>query len=259
MNHAMKWTALLALTAGSLVGCTPPPAKTPPVPITRETVPHSRSAATALMVDHTDHFNALVAQMPGSTGAEHRKLLVGVLRELSSILQLANGAEQSPQFMNRIRVIDAAATTAGDQLIPRARMEAVENQAIHSTYAALGEIQTRFLYDDAQLPPMLDIIDQKAQVADGSIGPMHDLDGTEAFRAIQVMVQQITTDMVDRFGIIPVSDQSAAPVAPPAVAPVPATQTTPPPTTEAAPTPPTDAAPATLPATAPATLPTTTP
>jgi hypothetical protein len=147
------------------------------------------------------------------------------------ILQLANGPDQSPQFANRILVIDTAAKTASIPSLPRSRMEAVENEAIQCAYKALVEIQTRYLFDDDQLPPLLDAVNQKADATSSSMGPIHDLDSTEAFRAIQAAVQRITADMAERFGNGPAVDQTPA-VAP---APVPAPTTAPAPTSAPAP------------------------
>jgi hypothetical protein len=170
-----------------------------------------------MLVDHTNAFSQYIDEMPGTGGAEHRRLLVASLDELSKILRLANGSVESPEFINRIGVIDAAEKTASLPSIPRARMEAVENQALHSAYQALSEITTRYLFDDDQLPPLLDAVNDKVSTATGVIGPMHDLDATDAFGAIQAAVQRITDDMVARFTANGPVEQT--PASPPATAP----------------------------------------
>ena len=47
---------------------------------------------------------------------------------------------------------------------------------------------------------MIGAVIDKADTADGVMGPIHDLDATECFRAIQAAVQRISDDMVARFG-----------------------------------------------------------
>jgi hypothetical protein len=212
------------ILACSVVGCETPKPVPPPPPVV-DTFPATRAEAAMQMVDHSKSFDQYVGQMPGGSGAEHRQLLVSSLTELSTILHLANGKIESPEFETRISVINSAAKTASIRSIPRARMEAVENQALQSAYQALIEIQTRYLFDDDQLPPMLDVVGEKMNTALGVIGPMHDLDATEAFRAIDAAVQRITNDMVARFTANgPVEETPAAPVAP---APAPAPTTAP--------------------------------
>lgn len=223
MKHARTWTALLALTAGFLSGCQTAPEPAPTPPATQSAVPDARGAATAMLVDHTRAFNQIVVQMPGGSGAAHRQLLVGALGELSTAIQLANGSTQSPEFANRIAVIDASAKTASIPSIPRARMEAVENEAIRAAYKALNEIASRYLFGDDQLPPMLDAVDKNTDVTVASMGPIHDQESTETFRAIQSVLQRITDDMVERFGTVSAGDTTtvlpAATPAAPAIAP----------------------------------------
>lgn len=221
MNQVSKWTAPVCLAAFSLLGCQPPtPPPAPPPPATPNVVPVSRAESTAMMADHAKLFSQFVAEMPGDSGTAHRQLLVQSLGELSLVLQSANGPEMSPEFDNSIKVIDSSAKTAGDQTIPRARMEAVENEAIQSAAKAMDEIGTRYLYQDDQLPPMLDAVHQKVDSAVTVMGPMHDLDATEAFRAIEAAVQRMTADMEESFGGPPAGEA-------PAVAPTPTPATLP--------------------------------
>jgi hypothetical protein len=193
-------TALFVLLAATLAGCkTSTPAPVAPAPAVME-VPESRSVATAQLVDHAKAFDDIVAQMPGNSGADHRKLLIGALGELSTLLKLANGPVQSPEFANRISVIDEAQKTVGIPSLPYERMTAVENDALHAAAKAFGEIDRRVLFDDDQLPAMIDNLTQKTDAAATVVGPMHDLSAAEAFQSAQLLVKRITDDMQARFG-----------------------------------------------------------
>jgi hypothetical protein len=235
MKHPGKWTALAVVMTATLMGCeTHKPA--PPVRMAPAfSVPDNRSAATAALTERTAAFNDAVGDMPGATGGDHREALTAALDELSKILRLANGPVESPEFANRILVIDSAAKTTANPTIPRTRMEALENEALTAASKALAELTSRYLYDDDQLPPMLDALNTACGTALSTNGPGHDLDATEAFRDVATVVQRINDDMVERFGTSPATDATAPPAAPPASAPT--------------------SAPATEPATAPAAAP----
>jgi hypothetical protein len=78
-------------------------------------------------------------------------------------------------------------------------MGAAENQALLAAAAAVGEINWRYLYDDDQLPPLIDALNTKVSAAEKTIGPMHDLDATETFMALQAVVDRVSADMSERF------------------------------------------------------------
>jgi hypothetical protein len=218
----MKYTtALFALLASTLVGCATPAPKPVAAPPAVTEIPDSRTADTALLVDHAKAFNDIAAQMPGNGGADHRKLLITSLSELSTILKLTNGPVQSPEFANRIAVIDDAQKTVTIPSLPYDRMTAVENAALHAAVKAFEEIQRRVLFDDDQLPPMIENLTQKVDAAATVVGPMHDLSAAEAFQSMQILVKRVTDDMQLRFG------NGEQPPAPAPVTPtVPATPTT---------------------------------
>jgi hypothetical protein len=210
MKHLIASTTLAALV---LAGCreTPKPIVLPPAPPSFS-VPANRAEASAALVDRNAHLIADIAQFPGNNAGEHLAILVPTLDDLSKALQLANGPVQSPEFANRIAVIDSAYATASLVDLPRSRMEAVENQALLATSAALQEIKTRYLYDDDQLPPMLDTVGGDVTAAAASVGPLHDTDATHAFRSIEIAIQRISDDMTERFNV-------GTPLAPPPPAP----------------------------------------
>jgi hypothetical protein len=217
------FVALAGLIAFS--GCdsnAPKPA--PPAP-TQSEIPDSRAAATAQLAEHAKGFNDIVAQMPGHGGAEHRKLLVSALGEVSSILKLAIGPVQSPEFTNRLTVIDGAQQTATTPSLPYDRMIAVENDALQAAAKAFGEINRRALYDDDQLPTLITNLSEKSDAAAKVVGPMHDLSAAEAFQSMQLVVNRVADDMQVRFGSGDQTGQPApmAPMTPAAPAATPAT------------------------------------
>jgi hypothetical protein len=198
-KYAGKWTIAAALMAASLLGCEPRAVIQPAPPAPGFTVPPSQSAATNALVTLTDQFDANVERLPGSSAEDHRQILLALLDGLPKILRLANGSIESPDFHNRVLVIEAARETISDSSIERRRMEAVENQALQAAGPALADIASKYLYDDDQLPPLLAALSDQADAAAGSTGPMHDLDATHAFVAMQAAVDRVTGDMADRF------------------------------------------------------------
>jgi hypothetical protein len=264
MKHAGKWSAVLLLVAGSLVGCETPPVKPKPMPVAAP-VPQTRAEMTQALAQEDADFGTEVAKLPGFSAEDHRETLVMLLDRLPKMLKLINGENESPEFKNRIAVIEAAKATVSSETVERRRMEAVENQALQSAAPAFEELASRYLYDDKDLPPLLSNLDSAVSTAAKSVGPMHDLDAATAFVATQAVVDRFTYDLVEKFlpealpG--PSPDQPVTPPATPAAPETPATPATPataPTTDTTAPA----ATPATAPAadaTTPATAPTTSP
>jgi hypothetical protein len=200
-NKAGKWTTLAAAVAGGAVllagiGCEPPPK--PPAPVSAApgfVLPPSRIAAIKVLGPKAKKFSEDVSQFPGVTGADHRKTLVIALDDLTEILQLINGPDQSPEFTNSLATLAQARATATMQSIPYARLVGSENQALAAIDSALTEMSTRFLLDKDQLPALLETLNAKVTAADASEGSMHDLDATYAFQAADAVVQQINSDL----------------------------------------------------------------
>jgi hypothetical protein len=147
-----------------------------------------------------DQFTDQVADLPGSDGSEHRKLVVGALDSLIRILQLANGPDESPAFANRLGVVTHARATVANDTIPRGRMEAAENEALVASTDALDEISKRFLFDDAKLPALDQAARSAVSIALKSKGPMHDIDASDTLSAIQAVVREQTDYLIARFG-----------------------------------------------------------
>jgi hypothetical protein len=278
MTHANKWSVLLVLAAGFTVGCEPPPVKPVPAPMPAP-VPQTRAEMTRALVQEDDQFDQAVQQLPGSSAEEHRQALVMLLDRLPKILKLINGEVESPEFKNRIKVIMAAKATVSQEGVDRRRMEAVENQALQSASPTFAAFAALYLYDDKDLPPLMDSLSSAITIASKSVGPMHDLDATYAFVKLQAVVDRFTADLVDRFlteagptpampdqtvtppAVTPATEPAATP-ATPAVTPQPATEpaTAPAtPTTDATTSPATPTTDATTQPAAPATAPTTSP
>jgi hypothetical protein len=49
------------------------------------------------------------------------------------------------------------------------------------------------------MPTLLQTLNEKIDTAAGSVGPMHDLDATNAFDAMQAVVDRMTADMAERY------------------------------------------------------------
>jgi hypothetical protein len=226
MKHAIKWSAqcsiVTILLGGCLLGCE-----------TKVNIPHkqwtpdstvstSRVESTASLVTEVSPFDADIQRLPGTSAQEHRQVLVSLLDRLPRMLELANGSVESPQFSNSIWVIKSAHDTVNDPDVDRRRMEAAENQALHATASAGGEITSRYLWDDDQLPPLLQNLTDYVTVADQSVGPMHDLDASNAFVAVQAVTDRIAYDLNERFPAQAVTVEPA-----PAIAPTPAPATAP--------------------------------
>ena len=184
---------------GCLVGCETPVKIPPKPPIPGFTVPTSRADCSVALKADVGPFDADIQQLPGVTAEDHRMALLSLLNRLPRMLELANGSEMSPEFSNSISVITAAHATITDANVDRRRMEAVENQALQAAATACADIATRYLWDDDQLPPLLQNLNTTVTSAAGSVGPMHDLDATYAFDALQAVTDRIASDMSERF------------------------------------------------------------
>ena len=198
MNHLSKWTVAAALIGTSLLGCEQKVVYKP-APPAAPSFPTSPADAAAALVTQTQQFDNDVESLPGASAEEHRQILSAILNELPRLLQLANGSKESPEFQNRLSVIDAAARTVAEPGIDRRRMEAVENQALQSAAPALAQITALHFFDDDQLPPLQQMLSDKVDAAAHSVGPVHDLDATNAFVAMQAVVDRINGDMSDMF------------------------------------------------------------
>jgi hypothetical protein len=215
MNQVTKWT-LAAAVAFAAMGCQP--TEKPRLQQSRPVVfqlPPSREAAAAVLQPLVKQFNDDCSAFPGTSGAEHRETLVIVLADLTKILGLINGPDQSPGFTTDLAIIDSSRKTADIQSIPRARMEAVENESLQATSAALNELATRYLLDKDQLPGLLDALTTKVAAAANVQGPMHDIDATEAFKAVQAVVQRMNDDLQSMVSTpTPTPEMPATPITP---------------------------------------------
>ena len=242
MRRSRAWTTVLARTAAvattaaaaaMLAGCqpppTPPPAPPPPPPKPMS-VPQQRSADAARFRDALSQYDAHVAMLPGHTEGDHRAAAAAALSDLAAALPVAYGAGPSPAFTADVNVVAAAATTVSVTDVPRARMAAAENQALHAAVSGLRRVADHVLYDDADLPPLLDTAAMAADAGRSTLGPLHDADATSAFGAIGVALHRVDDDFQQRFANVaePPPSPSALPTLPPMPRPVtPATMPTP--------------------------------
>ena len=251
MKASIKWAVATTLAAsgalGGGIGCD---ASGPKISSGNRqsqpsfTLPPTREAATSVLVTKLPKFDQDISMFPGTTGAEHRQALVTTLDDLNELLRLINGPDISPGFNNCLETITNAANAASNQSIPRARMEALENQALHATGNALSELSRRYLLDSDQLPGAVEAMNAKVASTAQSQGPMHDLDATDAFNAVAAVIHRMSDDLA---AMMP----EAPPAMPQPMAPVPESPTLVP----AVPA----TAPATQPSSAPAPMPSPTP
>jgi hypothetical protein len=231
-NEAVRRsTGLVAIALASAaallgtIGCEPPPApKTKPM-VQGFMLPPSRVAAIAELVPLDAKLNNDISGFPGVTGADHRKTLVMALDDLTKMLKLINGPDQSPGFTDALAIITAAQDTASNQSIPRDRMVAVENEALRATDNALSELATKLALDKDQLPGLLDTLTTKVTNATGTLGTMHDLDATDCFQAVAAVAHQMTNDLKamvpEEVAPAPAPETPVQAPTPPATAPAP--------------------------------------
>ncbi len=246
MMRSRAWTVTTAAVTTLLAaGCQPKPrpAPPPPPPPPALTVPQQRAADVNGYRDALARFDTPLADLPGHTQEDHRRLSAEALAALTDALRLAYGTNPPPEFTSDVSVVAAAAATVDVISVPRSRMEAAENQALHAAAVAAGEIAMRVLYDDPGLPPLVSAAAERADAAHVTQGPLHDGDATDALRTLDVVLHRIGDDLHDRF--TPAAPAFPAPMyAPPAMMM---------PTTMPSTMP--DAAAAPMPATAPSTMP----
>lgn len=222
---------LAAALAAAAAGCQPKPKAVapPPPPPPAMTVPQQRAAAADGYRQALARFDDALSGLPGHTAADHRQFAADALSALTDALRLAYGVNPPPGFDSDVVVVDAAARTLAVPGVPRTRMEAAENQALHAAAAAVGEIATRVLYDDADLPPLASDAAAHADAARLTQGPLHDGDATDALRSLDVALHRVGDDLHDRFTpsepplpsptVVPAALPTTLPVMPPSMGP----------------------------------------
>ncbi len=226
--------SLLAGSAMSMVGCETPPEPTPRPRSYVPAVPVTWQSQTARLDKITPTLLEEIDTLPGIDGTDHRKIAAAVLKDLALFLAAADGPVQSPGFANRLSVMTDAAKTMANPSIPRGRMIAVENQALHVAVLALADIASRPLFDDPDLAKLVDAAKVKINAVDGidqTNGPLHDLVATDAFQSLKPALVVVNQDLQDRFGegSVPVETPVAPPVEPTPAPKAPTTTPTPPP------------------------------
>ena len=226
MVRASVWvTAAAAIGSAAISGCRQPPPPPPPMapPPPRMSPAQVKSADVKRLDDALARFDDNVERMPGHTQEDHRSAAAGALSALADALRAAHGTGTiSPAYTSDLDIVTAAAATVAKPDVPRERMAAAENQAFHAATSALRTVSTRVLFDDAELPPLVDGSADKADAARQQLGPLHDADATDAFRAIQLTLHRVDADLRKRFAggpPVPMSDRPATPASMPAEAP----------------------------------------
>jgi hypothetical protein len=197
---------LAGLTAGTLLvaGCEepapPPPAPpAPPMAAPPATWPSQTAELNAL----TPKLAAEIDSLPGENGSQHRAIAAETLKNLSRFLVLADGPVQTPGFANRIMVIDQAQKTVAKPMVPRGRLVAAENEALHVAVLAAGDIARSYLFDDAELPKLIETAKAQINAIDGidSVnGSVHDRVMATAMSSLKPVLLQIDQDLDAEFG-----------------------------------------------------------
>lgn len=216
-----------ALLATSLIvggGCAKPPPPPKPVPPPVWQAPTDRPAQARELVEITNAIEREINQLPGSSREEHRQVVSRLLKQLSRGLRLAQGqASSSPEFLNRIGVIDSSQAAIDDKQIEAARLEAAENEAVRSAVVVLDQIALKQLPDDERIKQLLQTTHGKLDAMYRTPGPMHDLVATDGFQFLSQVLRRVSDGLMERYGSVPTAPPPTGIEAPaPIVAPTPA-------------------------------------
>jgi hypothetical protein len=220
MNRSSSrvWAAVSSAVVGlSLAGgCQekPKPAPPPPPPPPALSASQQWSADVGGFEAALSKFDAHLADLPGHSESEHRVAAAAALADLTDAVRLAYGPNPAPGYANDVATIDAAAQAVAIPDVPHGRVVAQENQATHAATSALSTVAGRVLFDDAELPPLIDIATAKAEAARQSQGPLHDGDATDALTALDAVLHRVDADLQGRFAHPMAAGDPVAPIAP---------------------------------------------
>src|ERR1700722_17247253 len=128
------WQTMMGVVLAMVVGdgCQPPKPPPPPPPVPVWQVPDERAAQVSELSERIESLNQSIAQLPGTSQGDHQRTAAEILDNLSKILRLAQGTSVTPEFMNRIQLVnDAQAVLAHTNMEPT-RAEASENEAVRA-------------------------------------------------------------------------------------------------------------------------------
>src|SRR4051812_42959836 len=130
----VKSIGLLAVAMLMMAGgCHKPPPPPPPPPPQVWHPPTDRPEQLQELSQRVDEFDSSLADLPGRTTEDHRKMVADALKNLSKILRLARGSDVSPQFTNRVAVVDSSQETLLHSDLARPTLEAAENEAVRAS------------------------------------------------------------------------------------------------------------------------------
>ena len=187
----------MLLAAG---GCHKPPPPPPPPPPAVWHPPTNRADQLREMSQRVEEMNSALGDLPGSSTEDHRQRADDILKNLAKVLRLAEGNNASPEFENRLAVVEASEATLSHANLPRPQMEASENEAVRASIAALEQITGRYLGDDEKIPPMLDTAKGQLDSMYTIGGPMHDLVASDGLRAVGEVIKRVSSDLIERNG-----------------------------------------------------------
>jgi hypothetical protein len=175
-----------------VAGCQkPPPPKPPPPPIVW-TVPDDRPDQVRDLSERVELYKSAVAELPGQTTREHQQSATAILDQLAKILRLAQGSNVTPEFANRISVVEKARNLTS--------LHPSENEAVRASIDILESIAARDAAADQDLAPLIAGARAKLEAMYTEDGPVHDVLANEAYDAIGRILTRLNDDLSAQFG-----------------------------------------------------------
>lgn len=190
--------AILALVVGD--GCQPPKPPPPPPPPPVWQVPGDRSAQVSELTERIGILNQTIAQLPGKSQQEHQQIAAEVMDDLWKILRLAQGTTVTPEFMNRIQLVNDAQAVLSHMNMEPTRAEASENEAVRAALDILEPIAARDEPADTVLAGLFNQARVKLDGMYAVTGPMHDLAAKDGFEALSRLLSRMNDDLMGQFG-----------------------------------------------------------
>ncbi len=192
-NRLARIAALLALPLG-VAGC--PPARSPtevkpPVPRQVTSDPAKLQARSQELQAQARRLSEIAHQLPGRSDQQHRQLMAQTFAQLTQLLPLLGGPEQSGSFQRARHVIEASRTQLGQatQLSPDPTIDT----GLRAAYRAVAELAQDDYFQQAKLPAAVDHLKAKLDELDSVRGSGHQWVASEVVR----LVSGIVTRMAD--------------------------------------------------------------
>ena len=127
--------------------------------------------------------NETVAKMPGSDGAEDRKLIARALGQTAAALSAIEGERPSGAFRQQLRIIESARGQL-TRMSANVPSEPVTDSAIRAAYNALVSMRDGRFAGNAAVAKTVGDVGQQIQQLDSVRGPLHSLVVSQSFQSI---------------------------------------------------------------------------